>query len=194
MQTSDASLQDRWLAASLGEKLQRPYVHILFGARQTGKSTLLGTLLPDDTLVINLAAPEERNRHLADAGLLARQCLALPRRETPQFVLIDEAQTVPSVFDAVQSLYDADKARWRFVLCGSSARKLRQSGANLLPGRSILHHLEALTLAEHPAPQTAATAAAALTGNAGGGGGGGGGEPPPLPLGGAGGGGGPPPA
>ena len=55
------------------------------------------------------------------------------------------------IFDAVQSLYDADKARWRFVLCGSSARQLRLTGANLLPGRSLVYHLYPLTLAEHPA-------------------------------------------
>ena len=147
---------DRWLAAPLADKLSRPYIHILFGARQTGKSTLLKSLLPDDAFCIDLADPEERHRHLAQPGLLARQCRALPGRETATAVFIDEAQTAPSIFDAVQSLYDADKARWRFVLCGSSARKLRQSGANLLPGRSVLHHLETLTLIEQPPPQQAA--------------------------------------
>jgi len=60
---------------------------------------------------------------------------------------------VPAIFDAVQALYDADKTRWRFVLCGSSARKLRLTGANLLPGRSLVHHLYPLTLAEHPAKE-----------------------------------------
>ena len=151
------AIQDRWLADTLAAKLGRPYIHILFGARQTGKSTLLKRLIPGDALFINLADPEERNRHIAQPGLLARQCQSLPQRKTPQTVFIDEAQTVPSVFDAVQSLYDADKTRWRFILCGSSARKLRQSGANLLPGRSILHHLEALTLTEQPPPKNPAT-------------------------------------
>ena len=45
----------------------------------------------------------------------------------------------------------SDQRRWRFVLCGSSARKLRVTGANLLPGRSLLHHLYPLLLAERPA-------------------------------------------
>jgi len=63
---------------------------------------------------------------------------------------VDEAQAVPSVFDAVQHLYDNDKRRWRFVLCGSSARKLRKTGANLLPGRSFYHCLYPLTMAEQP--------------------------------------------
>ncbi|MDR1817106.1 MAG: ATP-binding protein [Puniceicoccales bacterium] len=146
------SFQDRWLSAGLAGQLATPYVHILFGARQTGKSTLLKHLLPADTFFVNLADPAERNRHLADAGLFAMQCRALPRGETPATVFVDEAQTVPSVFDSVQALYDEDKTRWRFVLCGSSARKLRRSGANLLPGRALLHHLEPLTLAEQPSP------------------------------------------
>jgi len=63
---------------------------------------------------------------------------------------VDEAQNVPAIFDAVQHLYDSDKRRWRFVLCGSSARKLRVTGANLLPGRCLLHHLYPLLLAERP--------------------------------------------
>jgi uncharacterized protein len=47
-------------------------------------------------------------------------------------------------------LYDEDKTRWRFILCGSSARKLRGTGANLLPGRSMVHHHYPLTLTERP--------------------------------------------
>ncbi len=74
-----------------------------------------------------------------------RRWSALPAGST---VFVDEAQNVPSVFDAVQHLYDADPRRWRFVLCGSSTRKLRKAGANLLPGRSVLHRLFPLILAE----------------------------------------------
>jgi len=70
-----------------------------------------------------------------------------------QFVFVDGAQSAPSIFDAVQHLSDRDKTRWRFVLCGSSARKLQRIGANLLPGRSFHHRLLPLTLAEHPADQ-----------------------------------------
>jgi hypothetical protein len=49
-----------------------------------------------------------------------------------------------------QHLYDSDKRQWRFVLCGSSARKLRVTGANLLAGRSLLHRLYPLLLVERP--------------------------------------------
>ena len=59
-------------------------------------------------------------------------------------------QNVPSIFDAAQHLYDGDKKRWRFILCGSSARKLRLTGANLLPGRALLHRLYPLVVSERP--------------------------------------------
>ena len=144
---------DRWYAETLREKLARPYVHLVFGARQTGKSTLLRALLPPETLVIDLADPHERSRHLADAGAFSADCRSLPANRKGQFVFVDEAQAVPTIFDAVQQLFDSDKSRWRFVLCGSSARKLRRMGANLLPGRSFYHRLLPLTLAEHPADQ-----------------------------------------
>lgn len=143
---------DRWIQSRLREELRKPFVHILFGARQTGKSTLLSHLLPEPALHYNLADPEERSRLLAGPGLFRRECEALPAAAEPHVVFVDEAQAAPAVFDAVQVLYDRDRRRWRFVLCGSSARKLRRTGANLLPGRSLLHRLLPLVMAERPAP------------------------------------------
>uniref|UniRef100_A0A7C3E887 ATP-binding protein n=1 Tax=Gracilinema caldarium TaxID=215591 RepID=A0A7C3E887_9SPIR len=64
-------------------------------------------------------------------------------------IYIDEAQTVPALFDAVQHLFDSDKERWKFILCGSSARRLRTSEANLLPGRSMRHILYPLIQEEY---------------------------------------------
>jgi predicted AAA+ superfamily ATPase len=85
---------------------------------------------------------------------LVEQCRGLPVSKEPLVVVVDEAQAVPGIFDAVQHLYDSDKRRWRFVLCGGSARKLRKTGANLLPGRTLLHHLYPLTLPERPLPES----------------------------------------
>ena len=74
-------------------------------------------------------------------------------------MVVDEGcKNVPALFDAVQHLYDDDKKRWRFVICGSSARKLRMTGANLLPGRTLLHHLYPLILPERPLPETGSLA------------------------------------
>lgn len=141
---------DRWYAPILMEKLDRPFVHVMFGARQTGKSTLIRSLLPPETLCIDLADPGERARYLSNPGEFIKICRALPANRTGQLVFVDEVQSVPAIFDAVQHLYDGDKNRWRFLLCGSSARKLRSSGTNLLPGRSFIHRLYPLILAEHP--------------------------------------------
>jgi uncharacterized protein len=151
----------RWYAAILEQKLRRPYVHLVFGARQTGKSTLIRSQLPDDALIVDLSDPEERSRHLAAPGDFIRTCRALRSRRQPWFVFVDEVQSVPAIFDAVQHLYDQDKQRWRFVLCGSTARKLRRTGANLLPGRSMFHRIVPLTLPEHPSSVASVPAAAA---------------------------------
>ena len=144
----------RHLEGHLLALLEKPYVHILFGARQTGKSTLIRALLPSPEIVLDFSDPAQRSEYLVRPEMLIDRCRALAPQRTGRVVIIDEAQAVPAIFDAVQHLYDSDKTRWRFVLCGSSARKLRTIGANLLPGRSILHKLLPLTLAERPAPPT----------------------------------------
>ena len=140
----------RWVEPAWGRKFAAPYVHIVFGARQTGKSTLLQRLLPNAAIWLDFSRPAERADHLRNPDQLIARCRALESAKLPPVVVIDEAQAVPAVFDAVQHLYDSDKKRWRFVLCGSSARKLRVTGANLLPGRSFLHQLYPLLVAERP--------------------------------------------
>lgn len=140
----------RWVEPLWKKKFTAPYVHLVFGARQTGKSTLLRKLLPETAVWLDFSRPGERAEHLRNPDLLVQRCRALPRSRRAATVVVDEAQNVPAIFDAVQHLYDSDKKRWRFVLCGSSARKLRVTGANLLPGRSLLHHLYPLLLSERP--------------------------------------------
>ena len=141
----------RWVEPLWKKRFAAPHVHLVFGARQTGKSTLLRKLLPDAAVWLDFSRPAERAEYLRNADLLVQRCRALPKSRRPATVVVDEAQNVPAIFDAVQHLYDSDQRRWRFVLCGSSARKLRVTGANLLPGRSLLHHLYPLLLAERPA-------------------------------------------
>ena len=139
----------RSYAATLARKMAKPYVHILFGARQTGKSTLIQSLLPHDAAIVDLADPIERFRFATDPGLFIDMCRSLEAKPEGKYVFVDEAQTVPAIFDAVQYLYDKDKERYRFILCGSSARRLRETGANLLPGRSIRYILHPLIEAEY---------------------------------------------
>lgn len=141
---------ERWYSSRLVASFRRPFVQIVFGARQTGKSTLIRQCLPTDAFVVDLSDPEARSRYAARPGDFIAECKALP---DGTMVFVDEAQSVPALFDAVQHLYDQNKTRLRFVLCGSSARRLRQTGANLLPGRSVLHHLFPLGLMERPPDQ-----------------------------------------
>lgn len=157
----------RWVEPLWKKKFAAPYVHLVFGARQTGKSTLLRKLLPEAAVWLDFSRPADRVEHLRNPDLLVQRCRALPKSRRPAIVVLDEAQNVPAIFDAVQHLYDSDKRRWRFVLCGSSARKLRVTGTNLLPGRSFLHHLYPLLLVERP-PAPAGEVRAAM--------------PSPLPM------------
>jgi len=142
----------RWSESKWQKDFTRPFVQIVFGARQTGKSTLVRSLLPDGATVVDLSNPRERCLYLSEPDRLITLCRSLPARGPSTWVFVDEAQSVPAVFDSVQHLYDREKRRWHFILCGSSARKLRQTGANLLPGRSFLHRLFPLTRVERPAP------------------------------------------
>jgi len=141
-------MNGRLFAPHLRTESAKPYVSLLFGARQTGKSTLLREIFPHPSLAIDFADPGARADFGRDPAVFIQSCRALPKPHGPAVIVVDEAQLVPEIFNAVQSLYDEDKSRWRFVLCGSSARKLRKIGANLLPGRSIYHRLYPLVGAE----------------------------------------------
>jgi len=113
---------------------------LLLGPRQVGKSTLLGWLQPDVTL--NLASLATFREFVAQPERLEQELLAAP--PTTRTIFIDEVQRVPALLDGIQALVDAHPRRFRFLLSGSSARKLRRGHANLLPGRIVLHHLHPL--------------------------------------------------
>ncbi len=118
----------------------------LFGARQTGKTTLANRL--PAALRITLAQPEVRQRYEKSRGLLRAEVEALAQGNPSPLVVLDEVQKVPSLLDAIQDLIDRKIAR--FVLTGSSARKLRRgSEVNLLPGRVGIFRLDPLSLREH---------------------------------------------
>jgi predicted AAA+ superfamily ATPase len=121
----------------------------LWGARQTGKSTLIKALFPDAPRY-DLLKSSEMRRFLQNPGLLREELLAPEsvknRGEKP--VLIDEVQKVPDLLDEVHSLIEDEGIR--FILCGSSARKLKRGHANLLGGRAFRYELKPLTYPEIP--------------------------------------------
>jgi predicted AAA+ superfamily ATPase len=141
---------DRTLRADLEGRVSRNKVRLLFGARQTGKSTLVRSLASDDAFYVNLQETRQRLLYERTPDALSRQLKAM-RSEEGRLVIIDEIQRVPAILDEVQHLYDEAPARHQFYLTGSSARKLRSASANLLPGRSHLYRLCPLILPEREA-------------------------------------------
>ncbi len=128
----------------LQNAIQRhPKSVLLLGPRQVGKSTLCGKLNPD--FALNLADEEYFRQHLNDPGLIKRIINALPGPVANQktIILIDEIQRIPSMLNTIQVLIDSNKSL-KFLLTGSSARKLRRGKANLLPGRILLEYLPPL--------------------------------------------------
>ena len=116
----------------------------LFGARQTGKTTLLLSLYPDarvyDLLESNTFERLQRNPSLLRQDL--EMC------EPGTLVIIDEVQSLPILLNEVQWLMV--RKGIRFILSGSSARKLRRGGANMLGGRAMQTFLYPLVSAEIP--------------------------------------------
>jgi predicted AAA+ superfamily ATPase len=115
----------------------------LFGPRGTGKSTWIRSRFPD-ALVFNLLLPENVVLYERDPTLFRNQVLA---RSRDGWIVVDEVQRVPKLLDEVHYLMEEEGYK-RFVLSGSSARKLRRGGVNLLAGRAILRQLFPLTVAE----------------------------------------------
>ncbi len=134
----------------MGDRLAaRKHSVLLLGPRQVGKSTLCRSLKPD--VGINLASEAQMLRYAKDPGRLARE---LSVASPSALVFIDEVQRVPALLNEVQVLLDAaDTNGWRFLLTGSSARKLKRGRANLLPGRIVLEHLDPLSALELPRAQ-----------------------------------------
>jgi predicted AAA+ superfamily ATPase len=117
----------------------------LFGPRGTGKSTWLRHLLPD-SLYIDLLVPDVYRELSARPERLRDLVAGSPDRDT---VVVDEIQRVPELLTVVHSLLESALRR-RFVLTGSSARKLRRGGYDLLAGRAVLRTLHPFMAAELP--------------------------------------------
>lgn len=115
----------------------------LFGPRGTGKSTWIRSRFPD-ALVVSLLSSENTVRYERDPGLLRAQVLA---RDTNDWIVLDEVQRVPKLLDEVHLLMEEHGYK-KFALTGSSARKLKRGGANLLAGRAVLRKMFPLTSAE----------------------------------------------
>lgn len=116
----------------------------LWGARQTGKSTLLKFLHPE-SLYFDLLLSDEYERLLRRPSLL-REIIEGSDISSP--VIVDEIQRIPELLNEVHWLIE--NRGIRFILSGSSPRKILRSGGNLLGGRALRYELHPLVSAEIP--------------------------------------------
>ncbi len=138
-------MYNRILSLSLSEK----HTCFLWGPRQTGKSTLLKRMFPD-AQYYDLLLSDVYARLLRNPSLLREECLAkgLDRQTQKYPVIIDEVQKLPPLLDEVHWLIE--NKGLRFILCGSSARKLKRGQGNLLGGRAVRYELFPLVYKEIP--------------------------------------------
>ncbi len=128
------------------QKLSNKHSFFLFGARGTGKTTLLKQLFSQNhsrktsTLWINLLSFTEERRFSQNPDLLSE----ILDSENYQRIIIDEIQKIPKLLDIVHLEIEKNKKR-QFILTGSSARKLKRGAANLLAGRLFTFSLYPLT-------------------------------------------------
>lgn len=134
---------DRLLTISLPLKQSA----FLWGARQTGKSSYLKTHFPH-SLVIDLLKSDIFLALNKQPSLLRERILALEPETLKYPIILDEVQKVPLLLDEVHWLIENTHAQ--FILCGSSARKLKRGGANLLGGRAWKYHFYPLITPEIP--------------------------------------------
>lgn len=115
----------------------------LFGPRGVGKTSWVRSVFKDATYVdlLNEATYQDLVRH---PERFATRLAAAPPADN--CVVVDEIQRLPNLLNEIHRLIE--EKQWRFVLTGSSARKLRRQGVNLLAGRARTRYLHALTAEE----------------------------------------------
>lgn len=114
----------------------------LFGPRGIGKSTWLRHVFPGaihlDLLNASLALELERDPHRLEA--------IIDGKGPVRWIILDEIQKIPLLLDEVHRLMETRS--WCFALCGSSARKLKRGGADLLAGRALTLNMESFSREE----------------------------------------------
>jgi len=117
----------------------------LWGPRKTGKTTYLKTAFPE-SLMYDLLQTDLFLELAKRPFLLREQLLAADPRRLKEPIIIDEVQKVPQLLDEVHWLIE--NKNWRFILCGSSARKLKRGKVNLLGGRAWRYEMHPLVSSE----------------------------------------------
>ncbi len=123
---------------------EREFSFFLWGARQTGKSTLLKYLYPDSLLYDLLLSDVFEQLYRFPSTI--REAVLAVKPKNP--VIIDEIQRIPALLNEIHWLIENTDTK--FILSGSSPRKILRKGENLLGGRALRFELLPLSFAEIP--------------------------------------------
>ncbi len=115
----------------------------LFGPRGTGKTTWLKKKYPE-AIWINLLEPEDFRTYLARPETLREQINSYPDKKS---IVIDEIQKVPALLSLIHAIIE-EKKGLQFILTGSSARKIKREGGDLLGGRAELRYMHPFLASE----------------------------------------------
>lgn len=141
----------RFLSNSLEEYLKHKKSILLLGPRQVGKSTLVENILNNSNkkqLIFRLQDINTFEKVIKSLEIVTNKAELELEKKSPLVLFIDEIQKIPMLLDGCQYLIDKYKNKLSVILTGSSARKLRAKGVNLLPGRVIVEHLHSLIIPE----------------------------------------------
>jgi len=135
----------------VSKRIHSQFGILVLGPRQTGKSTLLEDIVAateaQSTLIYRLNETTTYEQIIRDPSRIFRAVEAAVELGSV-LLFIDEVQYVPQILNDCQSILDRYADRVTVLLTGSSARKLRGAGANLLPGRLLWQDLHPLTMPE----------------------------------------------
>ena len=122
----------------------------LFGPRQTGKTTLIQTLLSEGIphFTVNLLATESFIKYSREPELFHNEIEYWLKKHPRGVVFVDEIQKIPLLLDQIHDMIESYKGRLTFIMTGSSARKLKRAPVNLLAGRAWSYKLFPLTSLE----------------------------------------------
>jgi len=135
----------RFIKRILDIKLPQKQSAFLWGPRKTGKTTYLKKHFPD-SLIFDFLKTDFFIEVSKNPALLRERILAKDKNALRHPIILDEVQKVPQVLDEVHWLIE--NKGLRFILCGSSARKLRRGHVNLLGGRAWRYEMFPLVTAE----------------------------------------------
>ncbi len=117
---------------------------LLLGPRQTGKTTFLEENFSNQSEMISLLDPEI----FRDLQKRPEKLAEIVNASSKKIFIIDEVQKIPELLDVVQNIIQKNK-NIRFILTGSSARKLKSRSANLLGGRAYPHFMHPICSTEY---------------------------------------------